>query len=264
MHDVHAMVTMAMATGRIADAARYRALGDSIRAAFVRAYVYADGTVGKAFTNRDGVSNDVTQTSLVMGLHLGLIPETHRTAAITRLVHDIAAHHDHLTTGFLGTAWLMPTLSDNGQDSVAYRVLFQETFPSWFYMIRHGATTMWERWNGDSGDKAMNSYNHYAYGVVGEWLYRYVAGIDTDADTSGAGFHAIRIQPRPNARLTHVHGEYDSVYGTIVSDWTLREGTFTLSTTIPPNTHATVILPTGEMHQVGAGTYRYSTVLSPT
>jgi len=253
-YDAQAMEMMARQLGRTADAERYHAIADSVRTAFVRAFVHSDGSVGKAFTNHDGVASDVTQTSLVMGLHPSLVPDSQRTAAVARLVRDITDHHDHLTTGFLGTAWLMNTLSESGQDSVAYRLLFQDTRPSWLYMIKHGATTMWERWNGDTGDRTMNSYNHYAFGAVGEWMYRFMVGIDADS----AGYHAIRIQPRPNARLSHVHGEYDSPYGTIVSDWTLVNGTFTLSTTIPANTTATIVMPMGETHKVGAGTYRYS------
>ena len=109
-----------------------------------------------------------------------------------KLVEDIKAHDWHLTTGFLGTPYLMIELSNSGHSDVAYRLFLQKTYPSWGYMIEHGATTMWERWNGDQmmGDPSMNSYNHYAYGAVAEWLYRYAAGIDESAEDPG--FHRIR------------------------------------------------------------------------
>src|SRR5689334_21464340 len=119
-------------------------------------------------------------------------------------------------------------------------------------MISKGATTMWERWNGDTGDPGMNSYNHYAFGAVVEWLYRYAAGIDTAPDSPG--FRKIVIHPRVDPRLPHVHAEYDSVYGKIVSDWTSsRSVPFSLQITIPANTTAIVYLPVETNRHVTEG-----------
>jgi len=125
---------------------------------------------------------------------------------------------------------------------VAYRLLLNETYPSWGYMLSKGATTWWERWNGDTGDPAMNSYNHYAFGSVMAWVYRYVVGIDTTP--SGSGFHQIVIHPRLDDRMTKARGTYDSPYGKIATDWSgTAAGPFSLSVTIPANTTAAVYLP---------------------
>lgn len=258
-YDAQLMAEMARGTGRAAEALRYSALADSIRAKFIAAYVRPDGAVGKLFTTKEGVSSDVTQTSLALALYFNLVPDTIKPKTVARLVKEIESNNWHLTTGFLGTPILLPVLSDNGRDDVAYKLLFQESYPSWFYMIRNGATTMWERWNGDQISNvpgAMNSFNHYAFGAVGEWLYRYMIGIDTDS--SDLGFKKIVIRPRPNARLTHARGEYDSAYGTIVSNWTLKNGVFTLTAVLPHNTSGTIVLPNGERHNVGAGEHTYT------
>jgi alpha-L-rhamnosidase len=137
---------------------------------------------------------------------------------------------------------LLSVLADNGHADLAYWMVEDTSYPSWGYMIEKGATTMWERWNGDVGDPSMNSYNHYAFGSVVEWLYRYAGGIDTAPDAPG--FRKIVIRPRIDARLPHVHAEYDSLYGKIVTDWTwARSKPLSLNVTIPANTTATVYFP---------------------
>ncbi len=147
----------------------------------------------------DGTIGTGSQTSYVLALHMNLLSQAQRAVAAEKLVEDIKAHDWHLTTGFLGTPYLMIELSNSGHSDVAYRLLLQTTYPSWGYMIDHGATTMWERWNGDQmmGDPSMNSYNHYAYGAVAEWLYRYAAGIDESAEDPG--FHRIMLHPQFDA-----------------------------------------------------------------
>ncbi len=155
---------------------------------------------------------------------------------------DIEARQWHLSTGFLGTPFLLFTLADHGRSDVAYRLLLNDTYPSWGYMLSKGATTWWERWNGDTGDPAMNSYNHYAFGSVIAWVYRYAAGIDTLPDAPG--FKHIVIHPHLDTRMTSARAEYDSIYGKIVSDWNAPSAqTFSLKVTIPANTSATVFLP---------------------
>jgi alpha-L-rhamnosidase len=135
---------------------------------------------------------------------------------------------------------------------VAYRLLLNETYPSWGYMLSKGATTWWERWNGDTGDPAMNSYNHYAFGSVIAWVYRYAAGIDTTLD--GPGFREIVIHPHVDPKMPSAQAEYDSVYGKIVSDWKQApSGPFSLRVTIPPNTSAKVFLPAIGRKQVTEG-----------
>jgi alpha-L-rhamnosidase len=195
-----------------------------------------------------------TQSVYVVTLASGIAPEAMRAAMTERLVKDIEAHGNHLTTGFLGTPFLMFVLDENGRPDVAYKLLLQDTYPSWGYMVRKGATTWWERWNGDTGDPAMNSYNHYAFGSVMAWVFRRVAGIDTDA--SGAGFHHLTITPHFDASLPQMHAEYDSAYGTITTDWNGAAHTFTATT--PPNTTASITLPNGKSEQVGSGTHVYN------
>jgi alpha-L-rhamnosidase len=225
------MSQMAQAIGREDDAKRYSDTYANIRTAFQKTYIHDDGTVGNG-----------TQTSYVLALHMNLVPPALEAAAITNLVNNIEAHNWHLTTGFLGTPFLLFALSDHGRSDVAYRLLLTDTYPSWGYMLSKGATTWWERWNGDTGDPAMNSYNHYAFGSVVAWVYQRVMGVDTQ--TSGPGFHEILIHPYPDARITQAHGEYDSPYGKISTDWSgTPTGPFTLKVTIPANATATVVLP---------------------
>ena len=225
------MSQMARALGREDDAKRYSNLIDNIRAAFQKTYMKEDGQVGTG-----------TQTSYVVALYTKMAPESLEPALVSNLVKDIESRGWHLSTGFLGTPLLLATLADHGRADVAYRLLLNETYPSWGYMLARGATTWWERWNGDSGDPAMNSYNHYAFGSVVAWVYRYVVGIDAASD--GPGFQHIIIHPRPDSRMPHASGEYDSVYGRITTDWTSNPGaSFSLKVSIPANTSATVYLP---------------------
>lgn len=231
------METMANTIGHKADAEKYAALIADIRSAYQKKYVKADGSVLGA-----------TQTSYVLTLAMGLAPEELKKSMTDRLVSDIKSHQTHLTTGFLGTPFLLSALEEQGRADVAYELLLNSTYPSWGYMVDKGATTWWERWNGDTGDPAMNSYNHYAFGSVMAWVYRRVAGIDTDP--AHPGFHHVVISPHVEPGLDHVHAEYESVYGTIKTEWTSKtdlasktEGHFELRVTIPANVTATVSLP---------------------
>ncbi len=225
------MSQMARAAGKDAEADKYAGLVDNIRTAFQRAFVKDNGDVAGG-----------TQTAYLLTLYTRMAPDALAPAMVSNLVKDIESRDWHLSTGFLGTTFLLFTLSQHGRADVAYRLLLNETYPSWGYMLSKGATTWWERWNGDTGDPAMNSYNHYAFGSVVAWVYRSVAGIDTNPDKPG--FREITIHPLLDARLTHARGEYDSVYGKIVSDWSgTPAGPFSLKVTIPPNTTARVFLP---------------------
>jgi alpha-L-rhamnosidase len=139
----------------------------------------------------------------------------------------------------------MIELSNSGHSDVAYLLLLQNTYPSWGYMIEHGATTMWERWNGDQmmGDPSMNSYNHYAYGAVAEWLYRYAAGIDES--TEDPGFHRIVLHPQFDSSLGEAKATYDSSYGPITSNWKVDGNSIKWDVVIPPNTTSLIYLPGG-------------------
>jgi alpha-L-rhamnosidase len=177
-----------------------------------------------------------TQTGYVLALNMNLMPEAMRPLAAQRLVDRIAANEWRLGTGFLGTPYLLEVLSNTGHSDVAYRLLLNTTYPSWGYMVQHGATTMWERWNGDKmlNDPGMNSFNHYAYGAVAEWIYRYAAGVDTVADDSG--FHSINLHPNFDARLGSLDFSYESPYGTVRSSWKTSDGEAEWKITLPPNT----------------------------
>jgi alpha-L-rhamnosidase len=225
------MEQMANAIGKHDDARRYADVIGKIRNAFQKAYIKDDGVVGTG-----------TQTSYVVALYTKLAPESLEPALVNNLVKDIESRNWHLSTGFLGTPFLLFTLADHERVDVAYRLLLNDTYPSWGYMVSKGATTWWERWNGDTGDPAMNSYNHYAFGSVLAWVYRYVAGIDTADDSPG--FHHIVIHPHLDSSMSHASGEYNSVYGKITTDWTSDPGkSVSLKLTIPANNSATIYLP---------------------
>ncbi len=225
------MSQMAHAVGKEADAKRYDDVVQNIRAAFQKAYIKDDGEVGTG-----------TQTSYVVALYTKMAPAALEPLLVDKLVKDIEARNWHLSTGFLGTPFLLFTLADHGRTDVAYRLLLNDTYPSWGYMLAKGATTWWERWNGDTGDPSMNSYNHYAFGSVIAWVYRYAAGIDTAPDSPG--FKEIVVHPHLDARMTSARAEYDSIYGKIISDWSgTLTGPFSLKVTIPANTSAKVFLP---------------------
>jgi alpha-L-rhamnosidase len=162
----------------------------------------------------------------------------------------------HLSTGFVGVGYICPVLTQAGYPDVAYRLLLNDTFPSWGYTIKNGATAIWERWDGwteENGFQSpnMNSFNHYSLGSVGEWLYRHVAGIDLDPQ--GVGYDRIVIHPRPGGGLSHARAEYDSVRGRISSAWSVEDDRFDLRLTIPPNTTATVHIPAAQGAQVIEG-----------
>ena len=234
-YDARLMAEMARAVGRPEDAKRYEDLFEGIKGAFNEAYVALDGRI-----------KGDTQTGYVVALHMDLLPEELRPAAADHLVTAIEREDWHLSTGFVGVGYLCPVLTETGHSDVAYRLLNNETYPSWGYTIRNGATTIWERWDGwteENGFQSpnMNSFNHYSLGSVGEWLYRYVAGLDMDPQTAGYG--RIVIRPRPGGGLTHAKAEYDSVRGKIVSAWSIEGDRFNLGVVIPSNTTATVYVP---------------------
>jgi alpha-L-rhamnosidase len=236
------MEEMATALHRPADAERYKQLYDHISQAYRSAFIHEDGSV----------SGD-TQTGYLATLFTGMEPASLRHNMVDRLSKNIHVHGDHLTTGFLGTPFLLFVLDENQQSDLAFKLLLSDTYPSWGYMVKKGATTWWERWNGDTGDPSMNSYNHYAFGSVMAWVYRHAAGIDTDS--GGPGFHHLVVSPHFSSALPRLHVEYDSDYGTIISDWQQDSRRFTI--TIPANTTATVTLPGRGPDLVGSGRHVY-------
>jgi alpha-L-rhamnosidase len=234
----------AQVLGKQDDAARYEQLLSRIKDAFRREYVTETGRVGEN-----------TQTAYSLALQFDLLPESMRAAAAKRLADDIR-ERKHLTTGFLGTPYLCHVLSRYGHLDVAYYLLNHEEYPSWLYPVKQGATTIWERWDGQKPDGTfqdvgMNSFNHYAYGAIGEWMYRVMAGIEIDPATPG--YKHVLIQPRPGGGFTSVKASHDTLYGKVGSAWTLRDGRFELAVEVPPNTTATVRLPQAQLAAVTEG-----------
>jgi|HubBroStandDraft_6_1064221.scaffolds.fasta_scaffold13784_2 alpha-L-rhamnosidase len=252
-YDATLMSQMARAVGKTDDERKYSELFEKIKAAFNQAYVHPDGFVGgvppppvfASGTAKPLSDKPVeTQTGYVLALHMNLLPDELRSVAAKRLVDRLEANQWRLGTGFLGTPYLLSALTDTGHADVAYRLLLNTEYPSWGYLVEHGATTMWERWNGDQmrGDPSMNSYNHYAYGAVADWIYRYAAGIDTVA--SDPGFHVIHLHPNFDKRLGSLDFSYESSYGTIHSEWSTSGNKAIWKLTIPANT--TGRLPLGK------------------
>ena len=226
--------------GKTEDEKTYSELFKKIKDVFINEYVTNAGRVG---TN--------SQTSYVLALKFNLLPDNLREKSVRFLVDDIKTRRNHLSTGFLGTPYLCHVLSDNGYTDVAYDLLLQETYPSWLYPVKMGATTIWERWDGQKTDSTfqdpgMNSFNHYAYGAIGDWMYRVSAGIET----MGAGFKHIIVQPHPSKRLNYAKASFESSYGLITSGWERKDGKVTFRIKIPANTSATIVLPVTDASKV--------------
>ncbi|MGQ7889103.1 family 78 glycoside hydrolase catalytic domain [Paenibacillus sp. WC2504] len=239
------MSKMAKVIGNEVDAQKYDSLFNDIKTAF-----------NQAFVDKDGHIKGNTQTGYVLALQMNLLPEDKQPLSAKYLVDLIKGRDYHLSTGFVGVGYLLPVLTKAGYSDVAYHLLTNDTFPSWGYEIKNGATTIWERWNsytkeGGFGDVGMNSFNHYSLGSVGEWMFRYAAGIEADPDQPG--FKHTIIQPTVGGEFQHVNAEYDSFYGKITSGWKVDGNNFSLDVTIPANTTATVYVPTNDQHTVKEG-----------
>jgi len=231
---------MAATLGKQRDAERFAKLYERIRKAFNKAYVDDEGHVlGK------------TQCGYVLALAFDLVQGKRKRLAATHLVADIREKNWHLSTGFVGTKDLMLVLSKIGRDDLAYHLLHSKTFPSWGFSIVHGATSIWERWNGWTpedgfGDPGMNSFAHYAFGAVGQWMFGTIGGIDTD----GPGFKRITIRPVPGGKLTGARASYRSIRGEISSAWAWEDNDFELRVSIPANTTATIHIPARKVSAV--------------
>src|SRR4029450_4015068 len=172
------------------------------------------------------------------------LPAEQREGAAGRLADEVRTRK-HLTTGFLGTPYLCHVLSRFGYVDVAYALLNRDEYPSWLYPVKQGATTIWERWDsqkpdGPFQDPSMNSFNHYAYGAIGDWMYRVMAGIEIDE--AAPGYKHVLIQPRPGGGFTSVKASHETPLGQVASAWTLKDARFELSLEVPPNARATVRL----------------------
>jgi len=240
------------AVGALSLAETFRERAERARAGFQNTFVVSTGLA------------EPTQTGCLMALAWDLLPEELVPFVLGQLVEDLEGRDRRLTTGFLGVALLCPVLAEHGRADLAYAVLLQEEYPSWGYSIKHGATTIWERWDGWTEHRgfqtvAMNSFNHYSLGSVGEWLYRGAAGIDQASDD--AGFRELRIRPHFTDKLERVSAGFESTRGLIRSEWARNEQSgVELSVEVPPGCRATVVLP-GEEIQVGSGSHVFTFAL---
>jgi alpha-L-rhamnosidase len=243
-HSADLVARAADVLGKNGEARKYRDLSESVKAAFRREFVSPNGRVGEN-----------TQTAYGLALAFDLLPEAQRATAARRLADDVR-RVGHLTTGFVGTPLLMSSLTRYGYLDVAYELLLRDRYPSWLYPVTRGATTIWERWDGirpdgSFQDPGMNSFNHYAFGAIGEWMVQVVAGIDVDPDRPG--YKHTLIRPNPGGGFRKVSARYESLFGPVESTWEIAGGTMRLAVEIPPNTTGTVRLPGARVESAQEG-----------
>jgi len=232
-YSTHLLAKSNRALGRTAEAEKYEQLFADIKAAFNKRYVAADGRI-----------RGNTQCVYAMALKFELLPDELRPKAAQYLENDIKAKGGHLSTGFVGVSYLLPVLTQAGKADTAYGLLLQDTFPSWLFSVKHGATTIWERWDGWTPEKGfqdpgMNSFNHYSLGSCGEFLFGGIGGIRP----ASPGFKTIRVEPVIRNGLTWAKTSYDSIHGKIATDWKLDGNRLALEVVVPANTTATVYVP---------------------
>jgi alpha-L-rhamnosidase len=228
------LAKIAKILGNTADSEKYSTLSENVKDAFIKEFVTPAGRL---------VSH--TQTAYSLALAFNLLPENLVPKAAEYLAGDVQKFK-HLTTGFVGTPLLCKTLSDHGYEDLAFMLLNRKEYPSWLYPVTQGATTIWERWDGQKPDgtfqnAGMNSFNHYAYGAIGEWLYNYVSGIQIDPENPG--YKHFFLEPHPGGGLTHAKAEFKSMYGNIKSGWKIEGDQMVYDVAIPANTTATITLP---------------------
>jgi alpha-L-rhamnosidase len=231
-YSTHLLSRMAEIIGKDEEAEKYAALAEKIANAYQKEYwdAEAQNYVGG------------TQTANLLPLAFGITPEELRDQVVTNLVENVSQHGGHPTTGFLGTGYILPMLSKYGHHDMAYEMINKTDYPSWGYMVKKGATTIWELWNSDSEPPdEMNSRNHFALGCVGEWMWNTLVGLNICEHNPG--FKRMIIKPQPSGDLKWVKAAYETNYGKISVEWRSEEGFFTLNLTVPPNTSAVVELP---------------------
>jgi alpha-L-rhamnosidase len=236
-HSADLVSRMARALGRRDDARRHARLFEEIREAFNRSFVKPGGLI-----------QGDTQAGYALALDFNLLPGSLRPGAVEHMVEGIHRYKEHLSTGIQSTIRLLLELTRNGRNELAWHLVRDRTFPSWGYMIENGATTIWERWDGyvkgrGFQNPGMNSFNHWAFGSVGEWMVRNILGIQPDE--KHPGYRRFTIHPRPGGGVTWARGSYDSIRGRIESGWRIEGGRFRLQVKIPANTTARVHLPAG-------------------
>ncbi len=236
-YDAKLMAEMAEALGKTEDAAKYRTLFENIKKAFAEKYILADGR-----TSED------TQTTYALALYFDLYPDDLAEKGAARLAEKIERNGFKFATGFLGTKHVMLALSKYGYNDISYKIFQQTEYPSWGYSVENGSTSIWERWNSYTKDDAensdlnakMNSFSHYAFGSVAEWMFQHAVGIDTE----DSGYRNIIIKPAISKEMDFIKGSYKSINGTISSAWNWKGNKVIMNIEIPINTRAKVYIPT--------------------
>ncbi len=273
-HSLQLLINTANVLGNKTDAQFYSERLKKVKEAYVKEYMTSTGRL---------ISG--TQTAYVLALHFDMLPEGLRTAAVDRLVENIKSYNTHLSTGFLGTPYLCEVLTRFGKADVAYQLLMQKTFPSWLYPVKMGATTIWERWGGMHPDStfepaSMNSFNHYAYGAIGDWMYRSVVGMDNAE--GNVGYKKIQIKPYVVDSLKYANASFETYYGKVSNGWKIEGNRIVMESSIPANTTAIIYFPSKQnilvngkkdpvesaarllrsengymVYEVGSGSYRF-------
>lgn len=239
-HSTQMLINAAQVLGKTDDVKLYSDLLSKVKKAYMDEYMTANGGL---------VSG--TQTAYVLALNFDMLPENLRQQAADRLVKNIAKYNDHITTGFIGTPYICHVLSRYGYEDVAYKLLLQKTYPSWLYPVTVGATTIWERWDAQKPDGSfqtseMNSFNHYAYGAIGDWMYRVAAGLREAA----AGYKEIIVQPHPGGDFTYMNADLKTSYGNAASHWKMEGNQLIMEVEIPVNTTATIYIPAKSANEI--------------
>lgn len=262
------MSRIAAILGKEEDSRLYRERFERVRQAFREAWVQPDGSLAywgemcksgtdtngaiinkTRYSNEPGNPNHPSQTAYALAIHFDLMPKETMSRTAECFIQSIKDRNEHLSVGFLGISHLLPALTKIGENALAYRLMEQKGNPGWLYSVINGATTIWERWNsyiaetGTFGDVSMNSFNHYAYGAIGEWIYRTVLGIRSSEAAGETGYKRILIAPLWGGSLTHAEGWHQSPYGRIESAWKQEDDTIIYRCTIPANTTAHLTLP---------------------
>lgn len=238
--------------GKSEDAAKYDTEAATAKQAFTDHFFATDGKLQNV---------PETQTAYILAIAFDLIPNELLPKAVRHLVQLIVNADGHLRTGFLGTPHIAQVLDRTGSRKVAFSVLFKETYPSWFFSINQGATTMWERWNSYShedgfGNAGMNSFNHYAYGAIGQWMYERIAGLASDP--TQPGYKHFFVRPIVSGPLTSASAELETAYGKAFSSWKRSGNTIEMNVVVPPNTTASIEFPDGSPSKlVAAGKHRF-------
>ena len=239
-YSTHLVAKSCQALGRVEEAGKFEQLFPTNKDAFNKRYVTADGRI-----------KGDTQCAYLMALKFDLLPDDLQPKAAQHLDEDIKAKGGHLSTGFVGVSYLLPVLTKTGKADTAYELLLQDTFPSWLFSVKHGATTIWERWDGWTPEKGfqdpgMNSFNHYSLGSCGEYLFEGIGGIRP----ASPGFKKILIEPIIRDGLTWANTRFDSIHGRIVTSWKLEGNRLTLEVVVPANATATVCIPSKDITSI--------------